>query len=261
MEPTIAIQDVLVPHREVVRDLEACSRADIKPITFGLIPFSDEITGDFDRTVPAIPFGSTKLIKLWMQGKTPKGWCVFYNEENFDQRYWAPLIGDLALNPYFEMARLGNVKEHTWPTAMFVKPTNDLKAFAGMVVEVGESIAERLAALTTDINLTDEQSIIVTPAVEIECEFRCFMQGPYLIEASRYKTGTRATHVVVTEDECEGLKTFTTRLAARFMPAKFYVVDVALMPNGSMRVVEYNCVNCSGRYEIDRAALFKRMLA
>ena len=97
---TIAIQDVLVPHREIMRDIEACRSMGIEPVRFGLIPFTDTISTDNpdDLLQPAVPCGSVKLIRLWLDGKAPAGWRVFYDEDNFDQRTWGPKLGKLALN-------------------------------------------------------------------------------------------------------------------------------------------------------------------
>lgn len=256
---TIALQDVLIPHGELVRDMEACRSASITPIRFGLIPFSDEITSDDDIHQNAVPFGSTKLIKLWRESKTPKGWRVFYDERRFDQRMWMEAISFAALNRpgMARVTELGAIKDVAWKEAVFVKPTNDLKAFAGMVVEAGETISERLAQGTQDSSLSDTQSVIWAPRQDITCEFRCWMHDDYLIDASRYRTGPKADPRVVSADERAMLRDVTAYLAKVFMPAMFYVVDIAVLPNGKRRVVEYNCINCSGRYESDRAKLFK----
>ena len=260
--PVIALQDVLIPHSELVRDLKACADAGINPVTFGLIPFSDEITSDCDIHVNAVPFGSVKLVRLWQQRKTPKAWRVFYDEERFDQRTWAKAIGDTALNGPLKMREtvLGAVKDTKWSEPVFVKPANDLKAFAGMVVNTGETIAQRLAEGTQDSSLQDDQPIIWAPRQEIECEFRCWMHDDYMIEASRYKTGQKADHRPVSEDERLMLANKTAQIASWFTPHMFYVVDIAVMLNGDKRVVEYNCFNCSGRYAADRAKIFKAVL-
>lgn len=261
---TIAIQDVLIPQREIERDLAACREAGIEPVRFGLIPFSDEITCDNpeDLKRPAIPFGSVKLIRLWQQGKTPAGWTVFYDFVKFDQRVWLATIGEAALNgpKMTRFTELGAIKDCVWKVPVFVKPTNDLKAFPGMVVNAGESIGSRLAQATQDSSLTDEQPILWAPIQEIACEFRCYMHDDQMIEASRYRTGLRADHAKVSDYDRSRLRDFTGHLAARFIPARFYAVDVAFMPDNTTKVVEYNCINCSGRYEANRAWLFKQMV-
>ncbi len=264
MTPAIAIQDVLVPHREVVRDIDACRSIGIEPIRFGLIPFSDVISTDdaADLERPCVPFGSTKIIKLWMQGKTPSWWRVFYDDAKFDWNTWAKAIGKYALNDptMGRVCTLEAVQDLKWKDRIFVKPTTDLKAFAGMVVNPGETIRGRLAQATQDSSLSDQQPIIWAPWQGIEREYRCFMRERTMIDASRYKTGERADHKPVTDDERWRLRTFTNEVAQRFSPALFYAMDVAIMASGEMKVVEYNCVNCSGRYETDRAKLFKAVL-
>jgi len=259
MTLTVAIQDVLVPHTEVVKDLEACARIDMQPVCFGLIPFSDEITceteGGLDK--PAIPFGSTKLIKLWLQKKAPKNWHIFYDPQTFDQSVYGPLLDDLALNADPDVKLLGEVKhlkQHVTP--LFVKPASDLKAFAGMVIEPGQSIAERLAETTQDCSLSDSEQIIIAPTQIILEEFRCYMRGPRMMGASRYKTGNRPTCAPVTNDEHEELWMFAYVVAKKWVPAAFYALDVARTPTG-FKVVEFNCINCSGRYAADRGRLFK----
>lgn len=264
MSLTIAIQDVLVPHREIVRDIDACRAVGIEPIRFGLIPFSDVISVDHavDLHRPCVPFGSTKLIKLWLQAMTPKWWRVFYSPQHFDWIVWSKAIDKYALNdPTMGRAcTLEAIQDLRWKEPIFVKPTADLKAFAGMVVNPGETIRERLAQATQDSSLSDHEPIIWAPWQEIDCEFRCFMGERTLIEASRYKTGDRADHKPVTDDERWRLRTFCNEVAQLFAPALFYAMDVAIMANGQMKVVEYNCINCSGRYEIDRSKLFKAVL-
>lgn len=264
MNPTIAIQDVLIPHREVVRDIDACREAGIEPIRFGLIPFSDIISTDdnADLKRPAVPFGSTKLIKLWLQDKTPPWWRVFYHPGNFDWCIWAKAIGKNALNgpTMGRVCTLEAVQDLEWKERIFVKPTTDLKAFAGMVLSPGETIRGRLAQSTQDSSLSDQQPIIWAPWQEILCEYRCFMHKGELIDASRYKTGERADHKPVDDIERNHLRVVAKELAECFIPARFYAVDLAFMPSGHHKVVEYNCLNCSGRYAVDRGKLLRAVL-
>ena len=235
-----------------------------EPVRFGLIPFSDVISADDPDELlrPAVPFGSTKLIRLWLEDKTPLHWRVFYDTAKFDWRTWAPAIGEFALNDTTmgRVTELGAIKDLKWKQPVFVKPTSDLKAFAGMVVEIGETVAERLAMATQDSSLSDEQPVLWAPHQEIICEYRCYMRGRTMIEASRYRTGLRADHKAVDEIERSHLRIVANEIAERFTPAIFYAMDLAFMPTGSVKVVEYNCINCSGRYEIDRAKLFKAVL-
>lgn len=169
------------------------------------------------------------------------------------------LIGNWALNDTTlgRVTTLGAIKDARWKQSVFVKPTNDLKAFAGMVIEAGETIAERLAQATQDSSLSDEQPVLWAPRQDIECEFRCYMHKTDLIASCRYRTGLKADHKLTTPEEHERLRDFVSWVYA---PARFYAVDVAMMPDGTLRVVEYNCINCSGRYEIDRGKLFTAMM-
>lgn len=262
MTATIAIQDVLVPHVEVVKDLAACAAVGIKPIQFGLIPFSDEVTLNEPDDRPAIPFGSTKLVRLWLDGKLPKGWTIFYDEQAFDQRHWGTIISDLALNSGARPSCYGAMKDRQAPTRSFVKPATDLKQFAGLLLEEGETLAARLSLQTTDMHLTDDTPVIVAPFQEIVTEFRCFVRASdvgnaEIIEIGRYKTLGRSDQSKPNEQEFDKIRAVVS--ATRYDPAPFYVVDVAILQDGSAKIVEYNCINCSGRYGIDRGKLFQAL--
>jgi len=173
MALTVAIQDVLVPHAEIARDLDACSKSGINPVRFGLIPFTDDITcddpEDLDRD--AIPFGSVKIIRLWQQNKVPKSWHIFYDARTFDQTIYGPVLGfSLGLNYDHDTQLLGTVKHKTWKSPVFVKPANDLKAFAGMdLAEFAMSVARKWVPATfyaLDVARTPHHGLKV---VEFNC--------------------------------------------------------------------------------------------
>ncbi len=129
-----------------------------------------------------------------------------------------------------------------------------------MVVEAGQTIRERLAQMTQDSSLSDQQPILWAPIRRIEREFRCWMRGDELLQASQYKTGARADHRPVDGYDIYSVEAAAKDCAAHFTPAAFYCVDLGEVAPHDFRVVEYNCINCSGRYEIDRGNLFRAML-
>jgi len=261
---TVAIQDVLVPHAEVLKDLSACKDAGISPICFGLIPFTNDVSvaDEADLAREAVPFGSTKLIRMHLEGKLPKGWKVFYDEHAFDQRHWGTLLGSLALNGDATHHLYGNIKDWRCGGRTFIKPANDLKAFAGLIVEEGETLAERIAQQTTDMHLTGETPVILAEIQEINSEFRCFVNGDdhwsTILGMSCYREDGKPN--ARTPTDSERIRLMDAIVDTKYAPAPYYVVDFAFMADGSTKVVEYNCINCSGRYAIDRGKLFKAMM-
>jgi hypothetical protein len=257
MTATLALQDVLIPHSEFLRDMEACERVGLNPIRFGLIPFTDDITGDIDAPGPIVPFGSTKIIRMAMQGKLPPSWHVFYDEFAFTQPEWAAVIGEAALNYDAVWTRLSQVKSADFTHQTFVKPATDLKAFAGMIVYPGETIEGRLSQTQTDHTLSEHEIVCLAPIKKILSEYRCWVIGEKVVGASRYRDNGRAETSPVEGETLVALSNFIEGL--RFSPSRAYVVDVADTPDGP-KVVEYNCINCSGRYAVDRGALFIAIL-
>lgn len=250
----IAIQDVLVPASEIDADFAAAKSGRIDHFGFGLIAFSNEVTGDFDRNGAAVPFGATKLIRMWRDGHLPPHWRIWYDEGGFDQANWSHKLGDLALNASATVTTLGAIATATWSEPMFIKPTRDLKAFAGQLLAPGESIAERLATLTTDSSLTPGEPVLMAPNVEVEREYRCWVIGGLLCATSLYADHGRRSVAPTTLDEHNWLAGVHDAIRRRHAPAPCYVVDIA--SNGGGRVVEFNCFNCAGRYAADRRFLF-----
>lgn len=109
--------------------------------------------------------------------------------------------------------------------------------------------------------LGDTQLIVLATTRDIEEEWRCWMVDGELVAASLYKRKGRRAVEAVSSAELGDLRSFVERRDRQFRPHPCYVVDVCSTPAGEMRVVEYNCYNCSGRYAGDRAAIFSAALA
>lgn len=241
----IALQDTHLPLHEIMKDADECARAGIPIVSFGLL--DDGVRLSDGASCDAIPFGSVKMIRLWLAGKLPSGWRVFFDPGRFDQANWGPAIGDRALNAGVEALTLSDVIDRVFPTPVFVKPTADLKSFAGRVLPSGSTLREQAVAETSD-------TVLIAPICDgIVAEYRAFV-GPHgLVTASVYREHGETRHRPVTAAELDMLAGYVRTIG--YEPAPWYVVDIATTPRG-LRVVEFNCINCSGRYSSNRAALF-----
>src|SRR5690349_15928072 len=119
------------------------------PIYYGLIPFSNEITDAerFDDYDVVVPHGTVKLIKLWQNGLMPRSTKIFYHEPSFDQFNYSRLLPTyLLLNGEAIYTTLGRIKDSVlnYRKPMFIKPTRDLKAFAGVIIEGGQTPGEEI---------------------------------------------------------------------------------------------------------------------
>lgn len=235
----------------------------VEPIFYGLIPFSDEVTGaepfaDYDQV---IAYGSTKLIRLWQKGVMPKGTTLFYHEPSFDQFNYTRLIPKkLLLNGDAMFTTLGRIKDTSFGRQVFIKPTRDLKAFAGLFVEKGRTPAEVIFSFPQDSSLTDDETVLVAPMQHIVKEFRCFVVDGKIIDTSIYKVGSKVIYVVPTEHERQMVADFFKEVSAHYEPHHAYVVDFALLESGKMVLIEYNCLNCSGMYTVDKSKVFSALI-
>ena len=263
MRKTIAIQVTNVREESLLADKQALYEIGIEPIYFGLIPFSDEVTGadSFDSFDEVITFGPVKALKLWQRGLMPKSSIFFYDRDAFDQWQYRVRLGKHLLNYDASYARLGSIKNKPLPVASFVKPTSDLKAFAGIQVEAGGTVAQALSGATQDNSLSDDELILIAPLHHIAHEYRSFVVNGEIVDTCSYRSCGRLKWDKSIPDEKKAIVTFHDGIADMYRPHHTYVMDTAMLSSGEFKVIEYNCLNCSGKYECNRADIFKALLS
>lgn len=263
MKKNFAIQLNHIQEKELLEDKLALDEIGFTdPIYYGLIPFSDEISGAerFDDYDVVIPYGTVKLIKLWQKGLLPKSTKIFYDEPRFDQRSYKDALGRLLLNHRAVYSTLGEVKDIPVQTHTFIKPTRDLKAFAGIVVDRGRTPGEEIFSRPQSSDLSDDEPILMAPLRNVVREYRNFVVGGKLIDSAVYKINDRVTYEVPTTEERRCIDDFFKEVQSRYEPLDTYVVDFAKMVSGDMTVIEYNCFNCAGMYCVDRRKIFKAVI-
>lgn len=220
---------------------------------FGLIPFTRIITGaeNFDFNERCVVRGSTKILKnifltedsrlTDLENYIKSG--LFYDLEKFDQQYYSKLNLPL-FNNAAKYYKYGDVKEMVFKHSVFVKPSRDLKFFAGKLFRSGESF--NLDYIDND--LSDNEDILVSPLRSDNYhEYRCFVVMGELVSISKYFTEGYLSKSNDVEDQ--------VRLAAKeiiklYQPHDIFTVDIVLTDNG-YEIMEYNCWNVSGFYTTD----------
>jgi hypothetical protein len=263
MKVGIAIQLNHTREEELLEFQMSLREIGVEPIYYGLIPFCDDVTGtegfaDYDVIVP---YGTVKLIRLWQKGLMPKGTKVFYAEQAFDQfNYSLRLPKRMLLNGEAKFSTLGKIKDTVFRWPIFAKPTRDLKAFAGVIVEPGRTIGEEVYGRPQDSSLTEDEVVLYGPLKNIIKEFRNFVVDSKIVDSSIYKIGSKVTYEVPSEDERAMIAEFFEEVIQYYEPHDVYVVDFALLDTGKMVVIEYNCLNCAGMYSVDRRKVFKAII-
>jgi hypothetical protein len=260
----LAFQDTSIELNEVNDNFDAVIALGETPLSFGLIPFSTEIR-DCNFTEPTIMFGSTKLVKLSLQGYLPEHGIVFYDAEKFDQAYYNNILGDILLNHKAEFVKWGDIKNQEIYKPMFIKPSSDLKYFAGQLLQPGcRTVEGELSQYNyIDIDITDDTNILINfnTIPELIREYRVFVIDHVVADISQYMKDGKVTPDIVDYSTYARILDFVMFLESIYSPHEHYVVDITEDVDEKLWVVEYNCINCSGMYKINRKLVFEELLA
>ncbi len=223
-----------------------------------LIPYSEEIISNNSiNGIDYIPYGSSRLLEL-AHKLNWKG--VHYNPETFNYES-AKLNRFDMLNDLFIM----NIKEaitffeynldqnRKW----FIRPNEVFKYFSGIVMTAKEAANFLADALNCQsegtYRLKDDLEIVISNPVKIDIEWRYFIIGGKIISGSVYmKDGKFLSERVIDKPTLREAQ----MLADRWLPNDCVVMDVALV-EGELKVIEFNCINCSGFYDHDIDLIFK----
>lgn len=238
---------------------------------FGLIPFTPEVTNweSFPEADSYFVHCSTKALRIFTEGTIPATEIfvgadeehaekllkrirngIFYDADRFDMSKYMKHVPRQLLNGRGEIMKLGELMERSFKTPKFIKPGRDLKLFTGAVLEAGTKFSEYLNTIQYDMHFhtSMDENVIVADPVEILAEWRFFVVKGSIAAASQYRkfgqlkwTRDIPTHIL------EGAK----KMVGLYKPARCFTMDLALTGNLDLRIVEYNCINCSGLYNAD----------
>jgi glutathione synthase/RimK-type ligase-like ATP-grasp enzyme len=93
---------------------------------------------------------------------------------------------------------------------------------------------------------------MISSLKEIQQEIRCWVVGGKVITISQYKLGRRVTYKNLDFDE-EAFE-FAQSMVDIYRPAEAFCIDICRTADG-MRIVEINCINCSGFYDMNTQKL------
>lgn len=273
MKPMFAIQLNGRPDEELQLTFDALKAAGLDHDNFGLIPFDHSLTNleAFPTDRPVIAYGSTLLVNLFQQGLLPKNWIVFYDEQSLDQAHYSKIFGNLMLNADAAFMPFAQMKDDKYEVPMFVKPSDDLKAFGGFVLEAGISLVEALAT-QMHMEISDDQTVLISPVKKLYREFRIFVVCDEFAACSQYRNNGRIEHKEVDvgskpnykvheASDWGKLSTFYydhVNIRTQALWVDTFALDVAETDDG-LKIVELNCFNCSGMYKADREFVFKKV--
>lgn len=132
---------------------------------------------------------------------------------------------------------------------IFIRPDSGTKPFTGLVVN-RNSIDCELSALEQIHGLTNDVIVVVSSAVNIKEEHRFVVCNRQVITSSLYMRNNN--HVEETECHSQAALDLANQVAnTTWQPDPVYTVDIAILPNDTVKIVELNSFACSGWYACD----------
>ena len=212
------------------------------------LPFTDKLEFKTDRK-DVFCFGTVKMANLaTKEGFNPGSFyggdhdfLIYKSYYKDNLLNFGSMIQPLSAPINFHYTAHGSPYQEK---ALFIRPTVDSKIFNGGVYTKckWEDIVERLNGKY------DEHIIQVSLPRRIYKEARVWIVDGKVVTSSYYKFHTYDAHFE-TEVSPEGLE-FAQEMANIWQPAPAFVMDICLTLQG-WKIVELNCINCSGFYKGD----------
>lgn len=190
---------------------------------------------------PIMILGGYSLMRYAVENNLTPG--CFSN--NMDMTSWINHYKENMLNFDSKILPLGKVDEDG---CFFLRPEHDSKEFSGLTFDNREEFEQwRIDTIATSIICDENTSVVVSELKCIHRETRFFIIDGEIISASVYKiNGDPRTSTYINQEEID----FVNEMINLWTPNRAFVMDVATTDNG-MKIVELNCINCSGFYEAD----------
>lgn len=141
---------------------------------------------------------------------------------------------------------------------LFIRPTKDSKVFTGKVFDKFEwyDFVENSLYNNMHVLLNSDTLIQVCKPKQIQQEVRCWIVKGKLITTSYYKLGS-VSYMAECNDST--ILDFAQKMVDTYQPADSFVIDICLV-NNEPKIVEINCINCSGFYKQNLSKLIDSLL-
>lgn len=175
------------------------------------------------------------------------GWYPgsMYND-NHDLEVYGKHYGDNMLNHDGIIMNITDPLPEEY-IAFFARPVKDTKSFSGQTF-MNYAWNKWVSEVTNNPDTQDfvkDSRVLIAPLKNTQQEVRCWVIGGKVVSASRYKLGSRVLYQ--NYDDESYFVDFAQKMVDIYQPAEAFVIDVCLCDD-ELKVVEINCINCSGFY-------------
>jgi ATP-grasp domain, R2K clade family 3 len=208
------------------------------------IDTNGELTKTISKRKDVFVFGSIRAARL----ATNENWIPgsFFGK-NHDFQIYKNHYKENLLNYNSEILDIDDNINFLPNEMKFIRPSKDSKVFQGGIytknkwLDITERVRERYLGVMPPI------TIQVNKPHKIYKEARIWIVDGKIVTSSYYKFNE---NVVWSENvEPEGLE-FAQKMVDNYQVAPAFVMDICLTPDG-WKIVEINCINCSGFYQGD----------
>lgn len=217
-------------------------------------PFVHEVDIKTDRKDVWF-FGSVNAAMILGKNKDWKP-GIMYNE-NHDFEVYKEKYGEHLLNSD------GIIKPFGWTlmkkgVPWFIRPTRDTKIFESKLYYADEwlSYVKDTTETGTFDSICEQTKMFIAEPKTIQQEIRCWIVDGEPVTMSQYKIGKRVN--MLNMDHNEEAYIFAKNMAKIYSPSRAFVLDICLHDD-EYKIVEINCANMSGFYDIDMSKLIQSL--
>lgn len=252
------IQSSFLPDEATLPTIEALNELGIDWCDIGILPFSTEITNLQDHVKPPFVFlGSCKMVEVIDKHYRDLWSGIFYRPFELKASVWSDALPGYMLNENPTIIKIEDLlTSRIKPDRVFIRPNNDLKTFAGTVIERDGVQKWYDETLLNGEPLPLDTWVVISVVRNIQTEWRCFVVGAKVIAGSQYRNNGKMDVVEGLPDEVHA---FAQEAISEWCPGANVVVDVCRTVEGELKIVEFNCFNAAGWYKTDRKKVLKAL--
>ena len=216
-----------------------------------ILPMPIDLT-NISVASPCVVRGSHGFVNYVHKELSPQP-GAFVHESNFQLSNCHPDILPLTLNANHQVVTYGDFLKNRskFTGALFVKPLEEMKLFNGLVIPDQQDIGHvHFEKYRKWFNPDHDVKLLVSPAVQIDAEYRVVVVNKQVITASTYP---------MLDAEVPDHVIRSAQVAANiWSPMPVYVLDIAVTDRGN-KIVEYNQFGTSAMYACDQEKIIQAL--
>ena len=122
-----------------------------------------------------------------------------------------------------------------------------------------QTVKEQFNKINIDPDFSPETTILLSDPVKLDSEYRVFVVNRNVVDICLTHVDGHLRPSRIEDSLYTRISEFVNFSMRIYAPHHSFVIDVAFVDN-EIKIVEYNCLNCSGFYMINAQKVFKALL-